>query len=60
MDNAAYKCIPVFGSKELRSWFELQPDGSALGMGMVISRDMSGNILDVKIEPTGILVTYER
>jgi hypothetical protein len=31
--TAAFAVNMVFGHYELRDWFELQPDGSLLGMG---------------------------
>lgn len=52
--DAEFKVDIQFGAVELRTWFELQPDGSSIGMGQAIHRDEHGNITKVVTEPTGV------
>jgi len=44
----------IFGKVEIRSWLELLPNGTIVGMGMIQKFDKEGKLTECKIEPTGI------
>ena len=59
MAEPVYKCIPIYGHIELRSWFELGPDGDLIGMGQSIHYDENKQTTKVVTEPTGLRLRYE-
>lgn len=46
----------IFGHVEIRSWFEQQPDGSAVGMGSKTEYDKDGKIVAHSVTTTGLVI----
>lgn len=57
MDEPLYKCVPIYGKIECRSWLEMR-DGKLVGMGSRTEYDEHGKIISHRVNETGCELSF--